>query len=165
MSHTEIIIWERIDPRYLSKSNFRLGFKGMINYKFLSVNEVLSFRFQREFRFMRRLRSANPGPLDEIRSAFTNHNSRRIRVTGNDSWHDTGIRHSDSPHSPHSQLIVYHRERIIRWAHFAGTCLMILWCGVVLYSAFPVCVATEFQMLAILHWCSIHLQSVSVKKK
>ena len=93
----------------------------------------------------------------------TDHNRWRIRVAGCDPRHDARVGHPYTSHSSDSQLIVNHGHWIIRRSHFAGSRLMILWCSVMTNRTFPVSVAAELEMLAILHGSSVQLETIPIR--
>jgi len=90
----------------------------------------------------------------------TNHDRRCVRIAGRHFWHDARIGHPYTTHPSDPQLIVDHSHRIIRRAHLAGTCLMILGRGVVTNRTRPISIATEFQMFAVFHRSSVQLKTV-----
>lgn len=99
----------------------------------------------------------------EERRNRTDHDRRRVCVAGCHFRHDTRIGHPHPSYPSNTQLIVNHGERIIRRSHLAGSRLMILRRSVMTDRAFPISVAAEFQMLAILYRSSIQLETVSEK--
>lgn len=94
----------------------------------------------------------------------TDHDRRRVRVAGRHLRHNARVGHSYASHPSNSQLIVNYGHWVVRRSHLAGSRLMILGRGVMTTRALPVSVATELEILAVLHGSAVQLETVPEEK-